>query len=83
MYGFHRLLQSTSPLCMQVLVVPPVQLAQSVQLEQREQQGWLERLARPELLEQLELLVGFAVIRLQRSRLFLRSAVQAVENSVT
>jgi hypothetical protein len=86
MYGFHRLLQSASPLRMQVLVVSPVQLVQmvqSVQLEQLEQQGWLERLERPGLLEQLEPLVCFAVIRLQRKRLFLRSAVQAVENSVT
>ena len=74
MYCFHRVLQSTSPLCMQVLVVPPVLMVQ------REQQGWLERLERPELLEKLEPLVGFAVIRLQRRRFFLSSAVEGVEN---
>ena len=72
MYCFHRLLQSTSPLCMQVLVVPPVLMVQ------REQQGWLERLERPELLEKLEPLVGFAVIRLQRRRLFLSTADEGV-----
>ena len=55
---------------MQVLVVPPVLMVQ------REQQGWLERLER---LETLEPLVGFAVIRLQRRRLFLSSAVESVE----
>ena len=55
---------------MQVLVVPPVLMVQ------REQQGWLERLERPELLEKLEPLVGFAVIRLQRRRFFLSSAVE-------
>ena len=58
---------------MQVLVVPPVLLVQ------REQQVWLERLERPELLEKLEPLVGFAVIRLQRRRFFLSSAVESAE----
>ena len=58
---------------MQVLVVPPVLMVQ------REQQGWLERLERPELLVKLEPLVGFAVIRLQLRRFFLSSAVESAE----
>ena len=52
-YGFRRLLQRSSSVCMQVLLAPPVPLVQSVQ---REKQGRLERL------ERLEPLVGFAVL---------------------